>query len=75
MNIINHHGYWFDGEKIGTDETLNQMTIIHQYIANLSGSIFLTGDLNLLPQSESLKDLNEALNNLCITHDLSLIHI
>lgn len=67
-HIINHHGFWFDGDKVGNAETDRQMGMIADYIKTLDGSVIFTGDLNLEPTSPSLARLNTEMENLCITH-------
>lgn len=69
-HIINHHGHWTPGVKIGDAETMRQMDVIADYIKTLDGPVIFTGDLNLLPESPSLTRLNAEMTNLCITYDV-----
>lgn len=63
-NIINHHGFWFDGDKIGNAETERQMGMVSDYIAGLSGPVIFTGDLNLWPEAASLRHFKNAMRDL-----------
>jgi endonuclease/exonuclease/phosphatase family metal-dependent hydrolase len=63
-HIINHHGFWVDGPKLGTDETMRQMGMVADYIAGLSGPVIFCGDLNLWPGTESLKRFDDTMRNL-----------
>jgi endonuclease/exonuclease/phosphatase family metal-dependent hydrolase len=63
-HVITHHGYWVRNHKNGTEETIEQVQQIADYIAGLSGPVILTGDFNLVPDSKSLQPLNKLLRNL-----------
>jgi len=63
-NIINHHGFWFDGDKIGNSETERQMGMVADYIASLSGPVIFTGDLNLWPEAASLRPFQTTMRDL-----------
>lgn len=63
-HIINHHGFWFDGDKVGNDETQRQMDMVADYIAGLSGPVIYTGDLNLWPQAASLRRIQNSMRDL-----------
>lgn len=63
-NIINHHGFWVDGDKYGNDETMRQMDMVADYIAALSGPVIFTGDLNLWPQAKSLHRFQSTMRDL-----------
>jgi len=69
-HIITHHGFWVPDHKQGNSETLKQMKHLADYIKTLEGPIILTGDFNLSPDSESLRELNGMLTNLSIEHRL-----
>lgn len=69
-HIITHHGHHVHEHKNGNDETMRQMKLLTEYIKQLDGPVILTGDFNLAPHSESLKDLNGLLTNLPVSHKL-----
>jgi endonuclease/exonuclease/phosphatase family metal-dependent hydrolase len=69
-HVINHHGYFMQEHKHGCPETEQRMKVLHDYIAKLDGSVILTGDLNVLPDSRSLVELNKTLDNLCIMRNV-----
>jgi len=69
-NILTHHGYHVPEHKHGNEETMRQMALLSNYIKELDGPVILTGDFNLAPTSESLKELNSQLTNLSMTHKL-----
>ncbi len=67
LHLLNHHGHHIDQHKDGDGETMRQCRMIVDYIETLTGSVVLCGDFNLSPQSASLAQINEKLNNLCVT--------
>lgn len=63
LQIINVHGIWNEG-KLGDERTINQCQfIIDKALANDYPTIIL-GDFNLLPETESIKLLNNKFRNL-----------
>lgn len=62
LQIINVHGIWTK-DKIGDKRTIEQSEIILSHIRNDIPCI-ITGDFNLLPNTRSIKKLNEKMNNL-----------
>lgn len=70
INVLNHHGFHVPKHKDGDSHTLAACQQIADYIEGLQGPVILTGDFNLLPDSESLNILNKRLRNLSIEHDL-----
>lgn len=71
VHILNHHGHHVREHKNGTTDTLRQCMQITSYINSLSGPIILTGDFNLVPDSESIKLINKRLRNLPKEHKLT----
>jgi endonuclease/exonuclease/phosphatase family metal-dependent hydrolase len=69
-HVINHHGYFMQEHKKGCPETEQRMKVLHDYIVKLEGPVILMGDLNVLPDSTSLKDINKTLENLCVTRGI-----
>lgn len=63
VNVLNHHGYHIHHHKNGDEETMRQCKLIADYIKGLDGPVVLCGDFNLLPNSDSLEQINEVLVN------------
>lgn len=63
LHILNHHGHHVPSHKNGDDETMRQCKVIVEYIEKLKGPIVLCGDFNLIPESESLEQINKILVN------------
>ncbi len=70
VHVLNHHGHHVREHKNGTADTMRQCQQIASYIDTLSGSIILTGDFNLVPNSESIRLINKRLRNLPKEHKL-----
>jgi len=64
IHIINHHGYHVPGHKNGNDFTMKACQQIADYARQLDGPVIITGDFNLLPDSESIEILNKDFRNL-----------
>ncbi len=41
LHVLNHHGFFIAGSKTGGPETVRQMSLIADYINNLSGPVIL----------------------------------
>lgn len=70
-HVLTHHGFWVAEHKNGNDETKRQMQLLADYTKRLDGPVILTGDFNLVPESESVKILNRQLHNLTLEHKLA----
>lgn len=70
IHVINHHGYHVPGHKNGNDFTLKACRQIAEYAKQLDGPIIITGDFNLLPDSESLSVFSPDFRNLTREYDL-----
>lgn len=57
--IINFHGLWNGQSKDDTDERLTQSDNIARFLKNISHHHVLMGDFNLLPETKSLKMLED----------------
>ena len=63
--IVNFHGLWTGNGKGDTDDRLQQSDNIIRFLKTLSHPYVLCGDFNLLPETQSLKKLeNNGLRNL-----------
>lgn len=71
VHILNHHGHHVNQHKNGDSETMRQCRMIADYISKLKGPVILTGDFNLSPHSDSLKQINLLLTNLSIKYKLT----
>lgn len=71
LHVLNHHGHHFWQHKNGDSETLRQSKMIADYVSELEGPVILTGDFNLAPSSDSIKQINKVLRNLSTEYKLS----
>lgn len=62
LQIINLHGIW-NKDKIGDERTIEQSEIILSHVRDDIPCI-VTGDFNLLPNTQSIKKINKKLMNL-----------
>jgi endonuclease/exonuclease/phosphatase family metal-dependent hydrolase len=64
IQLINLHGIWTD-DKLGDKRTVEQIKIILKEIKKIIGlPTIIIGDINLLPESESIQLLNKHFTNL-----------
>ena len=70
LHVINHHGYHIPAHKNGNEETLKACKQIAEYISQLEGPVILTGDFNLTPDTESIKQFDGLLRNLSSEYGL-----
>lgn len=70
VHIINHHGYHVPGHKNGNDFTKKACQQITDYAKQLEGAVIISGDFNLLPDSESIEIINKDFRNLTKEYDL-----
>lgn len=68
LSICNVHGTPRPGTKLDTPARLLQSERVKAYLHTLQDSVILCGDFNLLPKTESIRMLEENLENLIITH-------
>lgn len=71
LHVLNHHGFFIAGSKKGGPETVRQMSLIADYIKNLSGPVILCGDFNLTPDSESMRVFSGLLTDLSSKYGLT----
>lgn len=57
--ILNFHGLWNGGPKEDTEERITQSDNIVKFIKNTAHPYVLIGDFNLLPETKSLKKLED----------------
>lgn len=57
--ICNFHGYWYPGPKDDVPERIEQSKKILAFLATVKGAKILCGDFNLLPDTRSLRMLEE----------------
>lgn len=62
--IANLHGLWTGGGKEDTLERVEQSKKVKAFLDDFKGAKILCGDFNLLPQTESIKILEEGMKNL-----------
>ena len=68
IQIINVHGIW-NKDKMGDERTINQSLFILSKIRK-DIPVIVVGDFNLLPDSESIKLLDNELINLIKVYDI-----
>lgn len=71
LNLFNHHGHHIHEHKNGDEESMRQMKLVAEEIKQKDGKVILTGDFNLIPESESLQQINKILNNLSVKAGLA----
>lgn len=65
LYVINFHGLWNGQGKGDSEDRIEQSKRILDFTKNISGDYILCGDFNLVPESESLKLIeNSGLRNL-----------
>lgn len=62
--ILNVHGLWNGMGKTDTPDRIDQSNRIREFMNNVDFPKILCGDFNLRPDTESLKIIEEGLNNL-----------
>ncbi len=62
--IANYHGLWNNGPKTDTPERISQSEAIKKFMDGIAGPKIICGDFNLLPETESMKILDEGMINL-----------
>ncbi|HLD80303.1 MAG TPA: endonuclease/exonuclease/phosphatase family protein [Candidatus Nanoarchaeia archaeon] len=62
--IVNYHGLWNGGAKTDTPERITQSEKIKEFMNLYDGPKILCGDFNLLPETESMRILEEGMRNL-----------
>ncbi len=58
--VINFHGLWNGKGKTDSDDRIEQSNNIVRFIKELDGEVILCGDFNLLPDTKSIKILEDA---------------
>lgn len=70
IRVIGWHGAW-TAPPTDTDETLRQAKIVAEYLRFLEEPFILGGDLNAIPESTTVKMINEVAGNLMINSGVS----
>jgi endonuclease/exonuclease/phosphatase family metal-dependent hydrolase len=70
LHVLNYHGYHDKASKDGSPLTLEHARKIVDYIKPLEGPVILTGDFNLVPQTESIAVIDDLLTNLSTKYRL-----
>jgi len=60
LTVINFHGLWNGQGKGDSEDRLDQSRKIREFIGTLEESIVLCGDFNLLPDTESIRIVEDA---------------
>lgn len=61
LHLVNYHGYHDRASKMGGALTERHFRRIAEYIAGLKGPVIFTGDMNVAPDSPSLKPIHDLL--------------
>ncbi len=59
LTVINFHGLWNGQGKGDSEDRLNQSNKIKDFIETLQGEVVICGDFNLLPNTQSIKILED----------------
>lgn len=68
--VANYHGIARPGTKLDSDERLEQSRSIRRVLDAHDGPVAVVGDFNLLPDTESVRLLEQGLRNLVIERDI-----
>jgi endonuclease/exonuclease/phosphatase family metal-dependent hydrolase len=69
-SVLNVHGLWNGQGKKDTPERILQSERIRQFMDTINIPKVLCGDFNLRPDTESMKILEQGMNNLVTTHQV-----
>lgn len=64
VSVLNVHGLWNGQGKTDTPDRITQSKNIREFMDSVKGLQVLCGDFNLLPETESLKILENGMQNL-----------
>ncbi len=70
VHVITLHGYHLSEHKKGNEETLRACKELLEYTKTLEGPVIIAGDLNLSPDSESIKLIETSFRNLSVEYSL-----
>lgn len=72
INVLNYHGYWIYGTKMGNKITENHSRKILSYLRSLDQNekIIFSGDFNLAPNSKSLRIIGKYYSNLILKYKI-----
>ena len=62
--VVNIHGTAFPGNKLDTELRLEHSNKLKEFLASKRGAKIVVGDFNLLPETQSIKILEDDLKNL-----------
>jgi endonuclease/exonuclease/phosphatase family metal-dependent hydrolase len=71
VSVVNLHGHWVPGDKSDTKETLEQTKVILDTLAGIDGPKIICADLNLHPETESVRTIEGVFRNIGKEHDLT----
>ncbi|MEX0932264.1 MAG: endonuclease/exonuclease/phosphatase family protein [Parcubacteria group bacterium] len=69
--VVNVHGLWNGEGKSDSPSRLSQSENIRNLVDSLEGSKIICGDMNLLPETESMKILEKGMRNLISEYKVS----
>ena len=62
--VVNVHGHWIPGEKIDSENSINQSKTILDFVDKVDLPTVICGDFNLRPDTTSIKIVEEKFENL-----------
>ncbi len=71
VTIVNYHGLWNNGPKTDTPERILQSIAITKFLETIPGPRVFCGDLNLLPDTNSMYKLEVGMRNLVKEFDVT----
>lgn len=64
FTVVNIHGTAFPGDKLDTQFRIEHAIKLKEFLKTKSGAKIVTGDFNLLPETQSIKILEDNMRNL-----------
>lgn len=71
LHVINYHGAYVKGSKVGNADTERHMQQIADYVQQLVGPVIVCGDFNVTPDSKTVAILGRILRNLATEYKLT----
>ncbi|HEX9153267.1 MAG TPA: endonuclease/exonuclease/phosphatase family protein [Candidatus Saccharimonadales bacterium] len=69
LSLINHHGLW-SRDQNGSQTSRENMEVVKQKADTMPRPLIVTGDMNVTPDSETMKVFDGSLENLTATYKL-----
>jgi endonuclease/exonuclease/phosphatase family metal-dependent hydrolase len=69
FKLANHHGYWLT-QPLGDEVTVKKMKLVKEELQKAGQPLIFSGDLNVIPESPSLRVFDNFLTDLTATHEI-----